>query len=183
MKFIVLNEDITSLEVDAIVTPTNKFLTRGGGLNSKVHTKAGFELTKELFEIKKNLPNELKEGSCVHTKGYNLPCKFVIHTLGPKLLNYKNLEDEKKTKVIKKVLYDSYYNSLIKAETLNCSSIAFPLISGGNFGVHISLIKEILLEFKEDLKNIELKNIEEIYLVVYEKDLFTFFHPELHENN
>ncbi|KAI7847789.1 MACRO domain-containing protein 2 [Circinella umbellata] len=108
--------DITSLHVDAIVNPSNSNLQPGGGANGQIHRAAGSMLFQECQTLKGCVSGEAKV-----TKGYLLPAKYVIHTVGP-----HNQE--------KHILASCYQNSLKRCETHLLRTVAFPCISTGAFG-------------------------------------------------
>jgi O-acetyl-ADP-ribose deacetylase (regulator of RNase III) len=119
----IIVSDITKLSVDAIVNAANCSLMGGGGVDGAIHSAAGPELISECIKVRENLPDKmLLTGEAVITKGYNLPAKYVIHTVGPVWV----FEDPN-------LLYKSFYNSLKVAEEHNLNSIAFPAISTGAF--------------------------------------------------
>ncbi|NMA07409.1 MAG: macro domain-containing protein, partial [Ruminococcaceae bacterium] len=123
MPFRIKKNDITKMKVDAIVNAANTELVMGGGVCGAIHRAAGI---KELKQACEQLA-PIKTGEAVITPGFNLPAKYIIHTAGP---IYNSSEKEK----CRKLLKNSYENSLKLAFENSCESIAFPLISSGIYG-------------------------------------------------
>src|SRR3989338_7297054 len=171
MILTIIQDDITKLKVDAIVNAANSSLMGGGGVDGAIHRVAGVELKKECMEIHKNLyPNGLPIGKAVYTKGFNLPAKYVIHTVGH-TYSPNNLEK----------LKQCYIECLTLAEKLGCTTIAFPAISTGAFRVPIEvsakIVKEVLSDFKTPFGEIILvlfsAKDKEVYESVFSKDVLT----------
>lgn len=145
MPFRIVYSDITELKVDAIVNSTNRYYSGGGtGVDSLVHLKCG----KALVEATDRLP-PLRLGEAKATPGFVLPCRYIIHTSGPRWRESHFLEIS--------ILGSCYRNSIQLAHSLGCRSIAFPLISSHSkhfpgqiaLATAIDAIKEALREYPD----------------------------------
>jgi O-acetyl-ADP-ribose deacetylase (regulator of RNase III) len=154
-------EDITKMKVDAIVNAANRTLLGGGGVDGAIHRAAGRELLEECKTL-----NGCDTGDAKITKGYLLPAKYVIHTVGPVWRGGHKNEAEK--------LESCYRKSLELATAHNCATIAFPNISTGIYGYPKREAAEIALKTVKDyLKENELP--EKVYFVCFDEENYRIY--------
>ena len=132
----IIQGDITTLAVDAIVNAANQMMLGGGGVDGAIHDAAGEELFEACLKVPEVSPGvRCPTGEARITPGFQLPTKFVIHTVGPVYRDGQHGEPEK--------LANCYRNSLALAAENGCISIAFPCISTGVYGYPIEAAAKI----------------------------------------
>lgn len=132
-KLGVLQGDITKLATDAIVNAANHTLLGGGGVDGAIHRAAGSQLLEECRSLQ-----GCNTGEAKITKGYNLPAKWIIHTVGPVWSNGRSGEPE--------ALRSCYWECLKLAVEYNIKTIAFPAISCGVYGFPVDQAARIAIE-------------------------------------
>ncbi|WP_026765538.1 macro domain-containing protein [Selenomonas ruminantium] len=156
MPLEIVRNDITKMQVDAIVNTANPRPIVGGGVDRAIHKAAGAELLAAREKI-----GDIATGKAEITLAYKLHARFVIHTVGPVWQDGKHGERE--------LLADCYANSLKLAAENKCSSVAFPLISAGVFGcpseIAIAVATQAIREFLAD-------HDMDVYLVVFDQKAF-----------
>lgn len=150
--------DITKQNVDAIVNAANQSLLGGGGVDGAIHRAAGPELLEECKTL-----GGCPTGEAKITKGYNLPAKFVIHTVGPVWSGGSQNEEEK--------LANCYRNSFKLVEEYDIKTIALPSISTGAYRFPIEKASKIALnEIRSFLKKCD--TLEKVFVVCFDKNTF-----------
>ncbi len=157
MPLQIIRQDITKIECDAIVNPTNEDLNPTGGLDLAIHHACGKELLNEVSSI-----GHIKVGEAVITPAYKLSANYVIHTAGP-VWNGGNSNEET-------LLKSCYTNALNLAVDNNCNSVAFPLISSGTYGYPKDKVLKIAID---TMSSFLFEREMMIYLVVFDKTAFS----------
>jgi len=153
--------DITTMKVDAIVNAANKSLLGGGGVDGAIHSAAGNELFEECRKL-----NGCETGEAKITRAYNLPAKYIIHTVGPVWHDGSNKENEQ--------LRNCYLNSLKLAEKHKIKTIAFPNISTGIYRFPKQLAAEIAVDTVSHFLN-KNKSILSVIFVCFEEENFEIY--------
>jgi O-acetyl-ADP-ribose deacetylase len=149
----IVEGDITKQEVDAIVNAANTSLLGGGGVDGAIHRAAGPQLLEETRQI-----GGCPTGEARVSKGYRLPAKWVIHTVGPIWRGGNRNED--------KLLASCYRNSLTAAVELGAKTVAFPSISTGAYGFPLERATEIALKGTMDFMKKD-DTIEQVVFVCF----------------
>lgn len=153
----VVKADLTKMKVDAVVNAANSSLLGGGGVDRAIHRAAGEELLRECQTL-----GGCKTGQAKITKGYLLPAKYVIHTVGPIWQGGQNNEAE--------LLEACYVNSIKLAVENNIKTLAFPAISTGAYGyplkeataIAFKTIVSSLLFYPDDV-------LHQVYLICFDR--------------
>lgn len=159
--------DITQLKVDAIVNAANKTLLGGGGVDGAIHWAAGSELLEECKTL-----DGCETGEAKLTKGYKLPAKYVIHTVGP--IWYEGIKNEAE------LLRNSYKNSLKLAKESKIKTIAFPNISTGVYRFPKEFAAKIAIRTVNSFLETD-KSIKKVFFVCFDDENHELYKTILQE--
>ncbi len=165
----IIREDITKLKVDAIVNAANSRLAGGGGVDGAIHRAAGQELYIACSRL-----NGCPTGLSKITEGFNLPAKYIIHTVGPVWRGGSSGESS--------LLASCYNTSLLLAVENNIKTIAFPNISTGVYGypkdlaAHIAITNVVNFMDKND-------TIDIVYFVCFDSTNYNLYSKLLEKNS
>lgn len=164
-KLYLVEGDITTMKVDAVVNAANNTLLGGGGVDGAIHRAGGPAILEQCKKI-----GGCPTGEARITTAGNMPSKYVIHTVGPIYKGGNHNEAQ--------LLHNAYYNSLKLANEYNLKTIAFPSISTGAYGYPkeeaCQITVDAVLKFID-----EIGGIDEIHFVLFSRDNYEIYEKEL----
>ena len=168
-RLFIVEDDITRIQVDAIVNAANESLLGGGGVDGAIHQAAGPGLLAECRKL-----GGCPTGSARITRGHNLPARWVIHTVGP-VWNGEGRDEDRS-------LHSCYERSLELARIYNARSVAFPAIGTGAQGYPLEREAHIATQaignhLRKD------RSLERVYLVCFDRQTYVEYFVALHRNH
>jgi len=159
--------DITKItDIEAIVNAANNSLLGGGGVDGAIHRAAGPELLAECRTL-----HGCETGEAKITEAYNLPCQYVIHTVGPIWSGGKSNEAE--------LLASCYYNSMKIAAENGIKSIAFPSISTGVYHFPVDLAAKIAVSTVKRFLDANPGTVEIVEWVLFDENTYSYYEKEV----
>ncbi|MBD7982855.1 O-acetyl-ADP-ribose deacetylase [Oerskovia merdavium] len=165
--------DITTVDVDAIVNAANSSLLGGGGVDGAIHAAAGPRLLAACRELRRtSLPDGLPVGEAVATPGFDLPARWVIHTVGP---------DRHRGQTDPALLASCFTTSLDVAAGLGARSVAFPAVSAGVYGWDAHEVARVAVHAVRTWGAEDDQGIEDVRFVLFGPTLLSAFEEALAE--
>ena len=166
-RIVLVEGDLTQQHVDAIVNAANASLMGGGGVDGAIHRRGGPSILAECRELRQTrYPDGLPTGQAIATTGGDLPARWVIHTVGPV---YSRAEDRSS------LLASCHTASLLVADELGASTVAFPAISTGVFGYPLELAAPVAIAAVRGADT----RVEEVRFVLFGHDAYVAFEHAL----
>jgi O-acetyl-ADP-ribose deacetylase len=166
-EMVILEGDLTTQDVDAIVNAANASLMGGGGVDGAIHRAGGPSILAECREIRRtSFPDGLPTGRAVATGGGDLPARWVIHTVGPVYAASADAAGE---------LASCHTESLRVADELGARTVAFPAISTGAFGYPLEEAAAVAVRTVRDAETA----VQEIRFVLFGREAFDAFERAL----
>lgn len=166
-RLVILQGDLTEQDTDAIVNAANSSLLGGGGVDGAIHRAGGPEILAECKELRRTrYPGGLPTGQAVATTAGALPCRWVIHTVGPV---FSRSEDRSA------LLASCHVESLRVADELGARTVAFPAISTGVYGYPLKLAAPIAVETVRSTET----QVEEVRFVLFSRESYEAFERAL----
>ncbi|SRR5690625_2134608 len=167
MRIEAVQGDITEQDVDAVVNAANSSLLGGGGVDGAIHRAAGPRLLEECMELRRTeLPDGLPVGRAVPTAGYDLPARWVIHTVGPN--RHRGETDPA-------LLAACYTSSLDVADAVGAATVAFPAVSAGVYGWDPAEVARVAVDAVRGWSG----NVELVRFVLFGEDVLAAFRAAL----
>jgi O-acetyl-ADP-ribose deacetylase (regulator of RNase III) len=167
MKIALVQDDITTLKVDAIVNAANSHLQHGGGVAGAIVRRGGSVIQEESNRI-----GYVPVGNAAVTTAGKLPCKYVIHAVGPRM--GEGDEDRK--------LRDATTSALERAEELRLQSVALPAISSGIFGLPIDRCASVMIGAVLDFRS-RARSLQTVTICLYDEQAHQIFERTLQKMN
>lgn len=171
--------DITSVKADAIVNACNNkllgcFVPGHHCIDNAIHSFAGLEVRRDLMKVMEEQGHDEENGKCKVTKAYNLPSKFIFHTVGPV---YRDLKQDNID------LESCYLSCLVTADKMNLKSVVFCSLSTGIFGFPIEKASEIAIKTVKKYLESENKNIKKVIFNLFSDGDYDVYSRKIKEIN
>jgi O-acetyl-ADP-ribose deacetylase len=166
-RIVLLRDDITQQEVDAIVNAANSSLLGGGGVDGAIHRKGGPAIVEACRRLRtERYPDGLPTGQAVETPAGHLPARWVIHAVGPV---YASREDRSG------LLRNCHVEALRVADALGCATVAFPAISTGVYGYPLDLAAPVAIGAVTEVRS----RVQEVRFVLFDRPAYVAFERAL----